>query len=106
MERWEEFAWRKKVTNGLLDSITGGSGIVFIINVTGAVRELLAYGSLVSQADLLFGPAMQDRALEFLGGGKGLGLVAMAPGAFISLGLLIAALNVRRDSGLENRARD
>ncbi len=106
LARLEEYALRQNVTTVLLDSITSGIGIVFIITLTGAFRELLAYGSLFSQADLLFGPALQDRALKFLGGGKGLGLVAMAPGAFIGLGLLIAALNMRRDSGLENGASD
>lgn len=98
LARLEEFALRQNVAAVLLDSVSSGISIILLVTLTGALRELLAYGSLFSQADLLFGPALQDKAWTFLADGKGLSLVAMPPGAFMALGLLIALLNAGRDS--------
>ena len=90
LSRLEEIALHQSVSKVLQDSLSTGLGIVVIVTILGTFRELLAYGSLFRQPDLLFGPTTQGFTINLLSGESGLTIVAMAPGAFIGLGLLIA----------------
>jgi electron transport complex protein RnfE len=60
----------------------------------GAVRELLGQGTLFSQADLLFGESVGTQPLLDLSLDRGLLVAILPPGAFIVLGLFIAARNL------------
>jgi electron transport complex protein RnfE len=62
--------------------------------ILGGMRELLGNGTLLAQADLLFGPIAKDWTLQLLDLDYGLLMAILPPGAFIGLGLMIAAMNV------------
>ena len=59
----------------------------------GALRELLGRGTLLSQAHLMFGEAGRALELTVLPHYEGFLLAILPPGAFIGLGLLVAARN-------------
>ncbi len=93
LARLEEFALRQNVKTVLIDSFVTGLLIIFILSLLGTIRELLASGNIFSHAELLFGSSAQDMSLSLLSGNGGLNIIAMAPGAFIGLGLVIALKN-------------
>ena len=51
-------------------------------------------GTLFAQSHLLFGDAARNWTINFIDGYSGFLLAILPPGAFIGLGLLIAAKNV------------
>ena len=59
----------------------------------GAMRELLGAGTLLADADLLFGPVATHWTLTIIPDFRGFLLAILPPGAFIGLALLIAAKN-------------
>ncbi len=78
--RAEAFASRNGVLPSLADGAGMGVGFTLALFVLGSVRELIGTGALFGQA--LFGTGYQP----FL-------LMILPPGAFIALGLLLAAMN-------------
>jgi len=78
--RAEAFASRNGVWPALADGAGMGVGFTLALFVLGAVREVLGSGALLGVA--LFGPAYQP-----------LLLLILPPGAFLALGLLLAAMN-------------
>ena len=80
--RAEAFASRHSVGDSLFDGIGIGLGFTIALTILGAVREFLGTGCI-------FGASIypeQYGALMFI----------LAPGAFIALGLLVAAFNAIR----------
>jgi len=61
--------------------------------VLGAIRELAGKGTLLSGIDMVFGQAAKGWVLHILPHYQGFLLAILPPGAFIALGLLIAANN-------------
>ncbi|MFY0690011.1 MAG: electron transport complex subunit E [Cyclobacteriaceae bacterium] len=78
--RAESFASRNNILPSMVDGLGMGLGFTFALTILGAVREIL--GSLS-----LFGFALIDA--------DGMILFILAPGAFIALGLIIAAFNLK-----------
>jgi len=78
--RAEAFASRNGVWPALADGAGMGVGFTLALFVLGAIREVLGSGALFGVA--LFGPAYQP-----------LLLLILPPGAFLALGLLLAAMN-------------
>ena len=78
--RAEAFASRNGVWPALADGAGMGVGFTLALFVLGAVREVLGSGALLGVA--LFGPTYQP-----------LLLLILPPGAFLALGLLLAAMN-------------
>lgn len=68
-------------------------GIALILLVLGFARELVGRGSLLSGAGALLGDWAQGMELKVFSVDMGFLLAILPPGAFISLGLLIAARN-------------
>ncbi len=91
--RAEVFASRQNVTNTLLDASGTALGFALALVTLGAVREALAYGTLLADAHLLFGDHAQAWQIEVLPSGV-LPLAAYAPGAFLVAGLLFALGNM------------
>ncbi|TCW30343.1 electron transport complex protein RnfE [Gulbenkiania mobilis] len=91
MARAEAFASRNPVRASMLDGFSMGLGLTLVLAVLGAVRELLGRGTLLSGAELVFGPAGKAMTLH-LGSGASPGflLALLPPGAFFGLGLLVA----------------
>ncbi len=90
--RAEAFAARHDPRLALADALATGAGFTGVLVALGAMRELVGFGTLFRQAHMLFGEA--GRALELQIFDGGFLLAVLPPGAFIGLGLLIAAKNV------------
>ncbi|PLX73497.1 MAG: electron transport complex subunit RsxE [Desulfuromonas sp.] len=78
--RAEAFASRNNPLLSVVDGIGMGSGFTLALFILGAVREILGSGTLLGFS--LFGPGYQP----FL-------LMILPPGAFITLGFLLAGMN-------------
>ena len=92
--RAEAFAFRHPPLPALADGFFMGVGFTLVLVVLGAIRELVGYGTLLRQAHLLFGPVAQQWTLVLVDGYQGFLLAVLPPGAFLGLGLLIAAKNI------------
>jgi Na+-translocating ferredoxin:NAD+ oxidoreductase subunit E len=80
LARAESFAYKYGAGLSAVDGIAMGLGFTWALTVLGAVRELLGNGSLFGLS--LFGASFQP-ALIFI----------LPPGAFLTLGFLLAAFN-------------
>jgi len=91
--RAEAFASRNKALPSIIDGLATGLGFCLALVVLGALREIIGKGTLMSQADLMFGPLGESLQLTLIPDHPGFLLAILPPGAFIGLGLLIAARN-------------
>jgi len=89
--RAESFARRNPVRFAVLDGFMMGLGFLLVIVILGLLREILGHGTVFSQMYLLLGGAQQDWQIT-LHGNRFL-LMILPPGAFLSLGCLIALKN-------------
>lgn len=79
--RAEAFAFSHTVVESALDGLGMGIGFTLTLTVLGLFREILGAGTLFGIS--IFGEAFKPALM-----------MIMPPGAFISLGLLIAAVNI------------
>lgn len=91
--RAETFASRQPALPALVDGIATGLGFTLTLVLLGALRELTGHGTLLADAGLLFGQAAAWLTVEVIPHYRGFLLAVLPPGAFIGLGLLIAARN-------------
>ena len=91
--RAEAFASRNSPGIALFDGLMMGSGFTLVLVVIGAIRELLGQGTLLAGADMMLG-ADADLTIHVFGDSGGFLLALLPPGAFITLGLLVALKNV------------
>ena len=91
--RAEAFASQQPPALALLDGLMMGFGFTFALVIIGGFRELIGHGTLFFQADLLFGSMGQWMTITVFEDYQGLLFVILPPGAFFSLGLLIALKN-------------
>lgn len=89
--RAESFASRQPVLASAWDGLMMALGFAAVLIGLGAFRELLGTGMLLADMDQLFGPAAADWTLTLIPEYRGFLLAVLPPGAFIGLGLLIAA---------------
>jgi electron transport complex protein RnfE len=89
--RAEAFASRETPDRAVLDGLMMGAGFTAVLVVLGAAREIIGQGTLFAGAEMMFGAAAAGLEIDLPGG---LLLAVLPPGAFIGLGLLIAAKNV------------
>ncbi len=92
--RAEIFASRNPVLPSVVDGIATGAGFAAVLCILGGLRELIGSGTLLSGAELLFGPHAAGWTLDFGANYSGLLLAILPPGAFIILGLLLAVKNL------------
>ena len=95
LARADAFASKNRPLHSAVDALAMGLGLTSVLVVLGAVRELAGQGTLFSGVDLVFGAAAKDWVLHVLPHYQGFLLAVLPPGAFIALGLLIAAHNWR-----------
>ncbi len=95
--RAEAFASKQSVTPALLDGLAMGLGFTLVLVTLGGMREILGYGTLFANAELLLGEAAAALEVTLIGDYGGFLLAILPPGAFIGLGLLIALKNVIDD---------
>jgi len=91
--RAEAFASRNSPANALFDGLMMGTGFTLVLVVLGAIREVLGQGTLLAGADMMLG-GDADLTIHLFGDGGGFLLALLPPGAFITLGLLVALKNV------------
>ena len=99
--RAEAFAARNTPLRAMADGLATGLGFCLALVALGAMRELLGYGSLFRQAHLMFGSWASALEWTLLDDYSGFLLALLPVGAFIGLGLLVAAknwINARRQS--------
>ncbi len=92
--RAEAFASRNKLIPALIDALAMGLGFLLVLATLGALRELLGFGTLFANAELLFGPMAENWELSLGSDYKGMLLAVLPPGAFFALGFLIALKNI------------
>ena len=92
--RAEAFASKNNVFHSILDGFFMGLGFTIVLVILGAFRELIGFGTLFQQMNLLFGESAQWIQITVFENYDGFLLTILPPGAFIGLGLLIALKNV------------
>ena len=95
LARVDAFASKNHPLHGVIDAVAMGLGLTLVLVVLGAIRELAGHGTLFSGIDLVFGESAKQMVVHVLPDYQGFLLAILPPGAFIALGLLIAANNWR-----------
>ena len=101
--RAEAFAFRNSPLPALVDGLFMGLGFTAVLTLLGAIREVIGYGTLLRQADLLFGDVAAGWTVTLVDGYNGFLLAILPPGAFIALGFMIALKNVIDQRGEARR---
>mgnify|MGYP001428512086 CR=1 FL=1 len=104
LARADAFASKNRPLHSVVDAVAMGLGLTAVLVVLGAMREIAGQGTLLSGIDLVFGADAKQYVLHVLPDYQGFLLAILPPGAFIALGLLIAAHNWRK-ARAEQRAR-
>jgi len=91
--RAEGFASRNPVGPAALDGLMMGFGFLVVLALLGGMREIIGFGTLFANAELMFGEGAQSLKLEISPDYSGFLLAVLPPGAFFGLAILIAAKN-------------
>ena len=91
--RAEAFASRNTPLPSVADGFATGLGFCLALVTLGAFREIIGQGTLLSQAGLMFGDLGASLEMTIIPNHPGFLLALLPPGAFISLGILIAGRN-------------
>ena len=100
--RAEAFASKNSVLPSAIDGFMMALGFGLVLIVLGAIREILGYGTLFADMDLLLGPMAANWEIDLLGIESGLLIAVLPPGAFLVAGFLIALKNII-DGRIEKR---
>ncbi|MEO8332100.1 MAG: electron transport complex subunit E [Gallionella sp.] len=104
LARAESFASKNTALASALDGIAMGLGLTAVLVVLGGIREIFGHGTLLSGIDLVFGEAAKSWVITVVPNYHGFLLAILPPGAFITLGMLIAGknwLNLRAEQKLK-----
>jgi electron transport complex protein RnfE len=93
LARVEAFASKRSTLHSILDAVMMGLGLTLVLVALGGLREILGKGTLLSGLDLAFGPEAKGWVIHVMPDSQGFLLAILPPGAFIGLGLIIAARN-------------
>ncbi|PIE83502.1 MAG: electron transport complex subunit RsxE [Candidatus Contendobacter odensis] len=92
--RAEAFAFKHGIAKSAFDGLAVGLGFTLVLITLGAIREIIGQGTLLAQADLLFGEWGKPLTIQLVEDYQGFLLAILPPGAFIVLGGLIALKNL------------
>lgn len=93
LARADAFASKHNLKDASLDALGMGLGFGAVLVVMGMIREIIGQGTLFAQADSLLGEWAAHLTLTLISDYSGVLLAILPPGAFITLGLLIALKN-------------
>jgi electron transport complex protein RnfE len=93
LARVEAFAAKNPTLPSIADGFIMGLGLTLVLSLLGAMREVVGKGTLFSGLDLALGPAAKQFVVTVVPDYGGFLLAILPPGAFIGLGLLVAARN-------------
>ena len=88
--RVEAFASRQSIGHAIVDAFAMGLGFSWVLVVVGATREIIGSGTLFAHASLLLGEQMHWAETVLMEDYQGVLIVALPPGGFLVLGLLLA----------------
>jgi electron transport complex protein RnfE len=91
--RAEGFASRNPVGPAALDGLMMGLGFLVVLALLGALREIIGFGTLFAQAELMFGSGAEVLTIELNPDYPGFLLAVLPPGAFFGLAIMIVAKN-------------
>ena len=91
--RAEAYAAKNAVLPAAIDGAAMGTGFALVLIALGAMREILANGTLLAGADRIFGHGI-NWTIQLYHSDNHIILAALPPGAFLCYGLLIAAKNL------------
>jgi len=94
LARAEAYASKNSLLPSMLDGFMMGLGFMLVLVTLGAIREMLGYGTLLSNAHLMFGDMARNWTLHLVNDYSGFLLAILPPGAFIGMGLIIALKNI------------
>lgn len=93
LARADAYAAKNHPLHSVIDAVAMGLGLTLVLVVLGGIREIAGKGTLFSGIDMVFGAVAKPWVLHVLPDYQGFLLAILPPGAFIALGLLIAARN-------------
>ena len=93
LARADAFAAKNHPLHSAIDGMAMGLGLTLVLVVLGAIREITGKGTLFSGIDLVLGETAKNLVLHVVPNYQGFLLAILPPGAFIALGILIAANN-------------
>ncbi len=91
--RAESFASRNRPIASMLDGLVMGLGFMAVLLVLGGLREMIGEGTLMADMDFLLGPVAREWTITLVSDYRPFLFVVLPPGAFVCMGLLIAAKN-------------
>lgn len=89
--RAEAVASKSSIPLSALDGMAIGLGATSVMVVLGSIREIIGNGTIFNGADLLLGPWAKVMRIEVVHFDSPMLLAMLPPGAFIGLGMLLAA---------------
>jgi len=92
--RAEAFASKNTVADSALDGLFMGLGFTAVLLILGTMREIIGFGTLFQQFDLMFGEGAKWVKITLFENYDGFLLAILPPGAFIGLGFIIAIKNI------------
>tara|TARA_R110000744_G_scaffold117566_2_gene219831 strand:- start:1850 stop:2548 length:699 start_codon:yes stop_codon:yes gene_type:complete len=92
--RAEAYASKNPIGYAAFDGLMMGLGFTVVLVLLGAMRELLGYGTLFAGANLLLGDWASNLKVTIFTTDSPFLLAILPPGAFLGMGLLIAAKNL------------
>jgi Na+-translocating ferredoxin:NAD+ oxidoreductase subunit E len=92
--RAEGFASRNPVGVSALDGFMMGLGFLLVLTVLGMMREIIGFGTVFAQADIMFGDAASILTVTLFQDYRGFLVAVLPPGAFFGLALLIVGKNL------------
>jgi len=93
LARAESFASKNPMLPSAVDGLMMGLGLTAVLATLGGMREIIGKGTLFSGFDLVFGDSAKAWVIHVIPDYHGFLLAVLPPGAFIGLGLIIAAKN-------------
>ncbi len=93
LARIEAFAARNPAIQSAFDGMAMGLGLTAVLAVLGGLREIMGHGTLLSGIDLALGASAKSLVITVVPDYHGFLLAILPPGAFITLGCLIAGKN-------------
>jgi electron transport complex protein RnfE len=93
LARIEAFAAKNPPLQSAIDGLAMGLGLTFVLAVLGGIRELFGHGTLLSGIELALGESAKSLVITVVPNYHGFLLAILPPGAFVTLGVLIAGKN-------------
>lgn len=95
--RADAFACKNPILPSVVDGFMMALGFTAVLMLLGAMREILGQGVIFSNMDLLFGPVAMNWKIELFSDYPDFLFAILPPGAFVAMGLIIAAKNLIDD---------